>query len=132
LLGALLQMRRGFSEARFHLDRASALNPEVVETLDYTGLDFAYAGEPERAIGQAEQSIRLNPYFPPVSAGQNGKACFGCPLCSRKHSVLPDLTRASASQLLVENMFKGLVGRDISASHGMVRLGSNSEVEWSQ
>jgi DNA-binding SARP family transcriptional activator/Tfp pilus assembly protein PilF len=76
LLGMLLQMRRDFSGARFHLDRAVTLSPGDVETLGYTGLEYAYAGEPERGIGQAEQAIRLNPYFPPVSAEQIGKACF--------------------------------------------------------
>jgi tetratricopeptide (TPR) repeat protein len=76
LLGMLLQMRRDFAGARFHLDRAMTLSPGDVETLGYTGLEYAYAGEPERGIGQAEQAIRLNPYFPPVSAEQIGKACF--------------------------------------------------------
>jgi DNA-binding SARP family transcriptional activator/TolB-like protein/Tfp pilus assembly protein PilF len=76
LLGMLLQMRRDFSGARFHLDRAMTLSPGDVETLGYTGLEYAYAGEPERGIGQAERSIRLNPYFPPVSAEQIGKACL--------------------------------------------------------
>jgi tetratricopeptide (TPR) repeat protein len=72
----LLQMRRDFSGARFHLDRAVTLSPGDVETLGYTGLEYAYAGDPDRGIGQAEQAIRLNPYFPPVSAEQIGKACF--------------------------------------------------------
>ena len=72
----LLQMRRDFAGARFHLDRAVTLSPGDVETLGYTGLEYAYAGEPERGIKQAEQAIRLNPYFPPVSAEQIGKACF--------------------------------------------------------
>jgi tetratricopeptide (TPR) repeat protein len=72
----LLQMRRDFAGARLHLDRAVTLSPGDVETLGYTGLEYAYAGEPERGIGQAEQAIRLNPYFPPVSAEQVGKACF--------------------------------------------------------
>jgi len=76
LLGMLLQMRRDFSGARFHLDRAILLSPGDVETLGYTGLEYAYAGDPKRGIGQAEQSIQLNPYFPPVSVEQMGKACF--------------------------------------------------------
>jgi DNA-binding SARP family transcriptional activator/TolB-like protein len=76
LLGMLLQMRRDFSGARFHLDRAVTLSPGDVETLGYTGLEYAYAGDPDRGIGQAEQAIRLNPYFPPVSAEQIGNACF--------------------------------------------------------
>jgi tetratricopeptide (TPR) repeat protein len=76
LLGMLLQMRRDFSGARFHLDRAMTLSPGDVETLGYTGLEYAYAGEPDREIGQAEQAIRLNPCFPPVAAEQIGKACF--------------------------------------------------------
>lgn len=76
LLGMLLQMRRDFSGARFHLDRAMMLSPGDVETLGYTGLEYAYAGEPERGIDQAERSIRLNPYFPPVSAEQIGKSCL--------------------------------------------------------
>ena len=76
LLGMLFQMRRDFAGARFHLDRAMTLSPGDVETLGYTGLEYAYAGDPVRGIWQAEQSIRLNPYFPPVSAEQIGKACF--------------------------------------------------------
>ena len=65
-----------FRRSRFHLDRAMTLSPGDVETLGYTGLEYAYAGDPVRGIWQAEQSIRLNPYFPPVSAEQIGKACF--------------------------------------------------------
>ena len=76
LLGMLLQMRRDFSGACFHLDRAMTLSPGDVETLGYTGLEYAYAGEPDRGIKQAEQAIRLNPYFPPVSAEQIGTAWF--------------------------------------------------------
>ena len=69
-------MRRGFSDARFQLCRASALQPGRCRDARLYGPGFAYAGEPERTIWQAEQSIRLNPYFPPVSAEQIGKACF--------------------------------------------------------
>jgi DNA-binding SARP family transcriptional activator/TolB-like protein/Tfp pilus assembly protein PilF len=76
LLGMLLQMRRDFSGARWHLDRAVALSPGDVETLGYTGLEYAYAGDPARGIEQAERSIQLNPCFPPVSVEQMGKACF--------------------------------------------------------
>ena len=66
LLGMLLQMRRDFAGARFHLDRAMTLSPGDVETLGYTGLEYAYAGEPERGIGQAGAS---HPAQPVLSAG---------------------------------------------------------------
>jgi DNA-binding SARP family transcriptional activator/TolB-like protein len=76
LLGMLFQMRRDFSGARFHLDHAIRLSPGDFETLGYTGLEYAYAGDPVRGIGQAERSIRLNPCFPPVSVELMGKSCF--------------------------------------------------------
>ena len=40
-----LQMRRDFGGARLHLDRAVLLSPGDVETLGYTGLEYAYAGQ---------------------------------------------------------------------------------------
>jgi TolB-like protein/Tfp pilus assembly protein PilF len=76
LLGMFLQMRRDFSGARLHLDRAVMLSPGDVETLGYTGLEYAYAGDPSRGIEQAERSVRLNPCYPAVSVEQIGKACF--------------------------------------------------------
>lgn len=76
LLGMFLQMRRDFGGARLHLDRAVLLSPGDVETLGYTGLEYAYAGDPSRGIEQAERSIKLNPFYPAVSVEQMGKACF--------------------------------------------------------
>ncbi|UVF22230.1 hypothetical protein HPT29_026460 (plasmid) [Microvirga terrae] len=76
MMGLLLQYRRDFAGAHVHLDRAVTLSPGDVETLGYTGLEYAYAGEAERGIMQAEQSIRFNPYFPAVSVEQMGKSCF--------------------------------------------------------
>jgi tetratricopeptide (TPR) repeat protein len=76
LLGMFLQMRRDFAGARLHLDRAVMLSPGDVETLGYTGLEYAYAGDPSRGIEQAERSVRLNPCYPAVSVEQIGKACF--------------------------------------------------------
>ena len=52
------------------------LSPGDVETLGYTGLEYAYAGDAVRGIDQAEQSIRLNPCYPAVSVEQMGKACL--------------------------------------------------------
>ena len=73
----LLQMQREFATARLHLDRAMTLSPGDAETLGYTGLEYAYAGDPTcGASGQAEQSIRLNPFLPPASAELLGKSCF--------------------------------------------------------
>jgi tetratricopeptide repeat protein len=66
LLGMFLQMRRDFAGARLHLDRAVMLSPGDVETLGYTGLEYAYAGDPSRGIEQAERSVRLNPCYPAV------------------------------------------------------------------
>jgi TolB-like protein len=76
MMGMLLQMRRDFSGARMHLDRAVLLSPGDVETLGHTGLEYAYAGDAVRGIEQAERSVRLNPWFGAVSVEQIGKACF--------------------------------------------------------
>jgi DNA-binding SARP family transcriptional activator/TolB-like protein len=76
LLGMLHQCDRDFLAARFHLDQAMMLSPGDVETLGWTGLEYAYCGDPGRGTAQAERAIRLNPCYPPVSVEQMGKACF--------------------------------------------------------
>ena len=76
LRAILLQCERDFTAARVHLDRALMLSPGDVETLGYTGLEYAYAGDPGRGVQQAETSIRLNPCYPPVFVELMGKSCF--------------------------------------------------------
>jgi tetratricopeptide (TPR) repeat protein len=76
LLGMFLQMKRDFAGARSHLDRAVMLSPGDVEALGVTGLEYAYAGEVERGIEQAERAIRLNPCYPPIAVEHMGKSCL--------------------------------------------------------
>jgi tetratricopeptide (TPR) repeat protein len=75
-LGMLLQMMRDFHSARLHLDRAVELSPGDAETLAFTGLEFAYAGDPIRGAGKAQRAIQLNPCFPPAFAELIGKSSF--------------------------------------------------------
>ena len=76
ILGMLLRMLREFGTARLHLDRAMMLSPGDAETLAYTGLEYAYAGDPTCGISQSRQSIQLNPSYPPAFVELLGKSCF--------------------------------------------------------
>lgn len=75
-LGMLLQMQREFGTARLHLDRATTLSPGDAETLAYTGLEYAYAGDPTCGVSQSRRSIQLNPSYPPAFVELLGKSCF--------------------------------------------------------
>jgi DNA-binding SARP family transcriptional activator/TolB-like protein len=76
MVGMLLQMLREFGTARLHLDRAMTLSPGDAETLAYTGLEYAYAGDPTSGVSQSRRAIQLNPSYPPAFVELLGKSCF--------------------------------------------------------
>ena len=53
---------RDFEAARYHLDRAVALNPNDTRALVNSARFFAFAGEPERAIPRLAEANRLDPF----------------------------------------------------------------------
>jgi tetratricopeptide (TPR) repeat protein len=64
VLGYIHHMRREFSLARRHLDRAFSLNPNEADGLAVRALLLTFEGEPAEGIVCAEAAIRLNPHHP--------------------------------------------------------------------
>src|SRR5262249_47436870 len=56
--------QREFEQARRHLDRALALNPNDADALAEVGNFLTIEGEPEMGIACVEGAIRLNPHHP--------------------------------------------------------------------
>ena len=75
-LGFVLRTSREFEGARWHFDRCMELNGGDSETLSFIGLEYALLGDPERAVSQTREALRLNPGGPANLAEQYGKAQF--------------------------------------------------------
>jgi DNA-binding SARP family transcriptional activator len=75
-LGFVLRTSREFEAARWHFDRCMELNGGDSETLSFVGLEYALLGDPERAVSQTREALRLNPGGPANLAEQYGKALF--------------------------------------------------------
>ena len=80
LLGMLLQMRRDFAGARFHLDRAMTLSPGDVETLGYTGWNMPMRVSPSAASGRRSKpsgSTRTFRRYPPSRSARPASSAAG-------------------------------------------------------
>jgi tetratricopeptide (TPR) repeat protein len=124
-LGMLLQMLREFGTARLHLDRAMTLSPGDAETLAYTGLEYAYAGDPACGVDQSRRSIQLNPSYPPAFVELIGKSCF---VGRRYEEALfwlrqsPDRVTTNRAWLAAAAAYAGLP--DEAARHASIFLAS--------
>ena len=83
-LGHVFEARREHEEAKVHLERALALNPNDADGFAYMGVYLDTTGKPGEAIDCYLRAMRLNPYYPAwylwklgdayYSAGQYEKA----------------------------------------------------------
>ncbi len=60
-MGQVHLYRRQYDEARFHFDKALSLNPNDPDTMMSRAFCSVYVGEPERAVGQINEAIRIDP-----------------------------------------------------------------------
>jgi DNA-binding SARP family transcriptional activator/TolB-like protein/Tfp pilus assembly protein PilF len=130
-LGMLLQMLREFGTARLHLDRAMTLSPGDAETLAYTGLEYAYAGDPTCGVSQSQRSIQLNPSYPPAFVELLGKSCF---VGHRYEEALfwlrqsPDRVATNRAWLAAAAAYAGL--RDEAERHAGVFMATLRQCVW--
>ncbi len=75
-LGMLHLYRRAFDEAGQHFEKAIRLNPNDFRGISLYGLYLAAIGNPEQAIEQFDQAMRLNPLEPSWIRWLRGIACF--------------------------------------------------------
>jgi len=64
ILGIMLLFQGDFEQARHHLERALALNPNDAETHAWMAWAHMAFGEPEAGIDAGKTAIRLNPFYP--------------------------------------------------------------------
>ncbi len=60
-MGAVYFYRRQYDEARFHFDKALSLNPNEPNALMMQSAYSMYVGDPERAVAQINEAIRVDP-----------------------------------------------------------------------
>nr|WP_268833751.1 adenylate/guanylate cyclase domain-containing protein [Sinorhizobium terangae] len=102
VLGWVHLGRREFDQAKAHLERAMAINPNDADTLAKSALVLAWSGEGAAVIDLAQAAIRLNPHFP------SWYQCFlaGCHLCAGEYPEavaiwerMPDATPETRAML---------------------------------
>ena len=76
ILGFTYLLRRDFSAARRHLDRALELNPNDAQTLAHLCVARALMGEAALGIEAGELALRLDPFHPDWYVGSLGTARF--------------------------------------------------------
>ncbi len=77
ILGGVYVQREEFDDARAHLERALALNPNDADGFALMGFYLDAVGEPGEAIGLYLKAMRLNPYYPGWYLWKLGEAYFG-------------------------------------------------------
>ena len=77
ILGSAYAQRAEFEEAKVHVDRALALNPNDADAFAIMGFYQEGIGRPEEAIGCYRTAMRLNPYYPGWYLWKLGDAYFG-------------------------------------------------------
>ena len=60
-MGQVLLDRHQYEETRFHFDRALSLNPGQPDALMMQAFYSTYVGDPERAIAQINETVRMDP-----------------------------------------------------------------------
>lgn len=64
IYGAICVMRRDFEQAKFHIDKALAANPNNAQVLGKSANFYSHYGEPERALELLERAVTINPHHP--------------------------------------------------------------------
>ncbi|QPC88289.1 adenylate/guanylate cyclase domain-containing protein [Mesorhizobium sp. NBSH29] len=76
ILAAVHIMRTEFERARYHQERALALNPNYDLVVVQMGELFTWLGVPAEGVKWIEKAMRLNPHHPPRFWSHLGKAHF--------------------------------------------------------
>lgn len=64
IYGALSLMRRDFEQAKFHIDRALAANPNNAHLLGKSANFYSHYGDPAKALELLERAVTINPHHP--------------------------------------------------------------------
>ncbi len=76
IYGAISQMRREFDQAKYHIDKALAINPNNSHVLAKSANFYSHFGEPEKALELLERAVTVNPHHPDWYWQEYGLACW--------------------------------------------------------
>jgi len=76
ILAAISILRDDFTQARYHQDRALALNPNYDLVVVQMGELFTWLGQCEEGVAWIRRAMKLNPHHPARFWSHLGKACF--------------------------------------------------------
>src|SRR5262249_24896107 len=76
ILAAVSIVRNDFTRARYHQDRALALNPNYDLVVVQMGELFTWLGQAEEGVDWVRRAMKLNPHHPARFWGHRGKAYF--------------------------------------------------------
>jgi adenylate cyclase len=76
ILAAVSIIRNDFTRARYHQDRALALNPNYDLVVVQMGELFTWLGQAEEGVAWIRKAMKLNPHHPARFWSHLGKACF--------------------------------------------------------
>jgi adenylate cyclase len=76
ILAAVSILRNDFTRARYHQDRALALNPNYDLVVVQMGELFTWLGQAEEGVDWIRRAMKLNPHHPARFWSHLGKACF--------------------------------------------------------
>jgi adenylate cyclase len=76
ILAAVSILRNDFTRARYHQDRALALNPNYDLVVVQMGELFTWLGHAEEGVAWIRRAMKLNPHHPARFWSHLGKACF--------------------------------------------------------
>lgn len=64
IYGAICLMRRDFEQAKFHIERALAANPNNPHLLGKSANFYSHYGDPAKALKLLERAVTINPHHP--------------------------------------------------------------------
>jgi TolB-like protein/cytochrome c-type biogenesis protein CcmH/NrfG len=76
MLSTSYVFRREYERARFHIDRAIAINSNDADTLANAALVWSFFGDASKAVESAETAVRLDPHHPDWYSALLGLAYF--------------------------------------------------------
>jgi adenylate cyclase len=76
MYGGVCLMRGEFDQAKFHVDKAVAINPNNSHILAASAYFYSHYGEPEKALELLDRAITLNPHHPDWYWQSFGFACW--------------------------------------------------------
>jgi adenylate cyclase len=82
ILAALNLTRKDHDKAKYHQERALALNPNYDLVVVQQGELLTWLGRPEEGIDWIKKAMRLNPYHPERFWSHLGRACY----CAEKYA----------------------------------------------